>query len=204
MSIRSLVAGRVVAPEFRPAFRSLGRGSIAIDCGANIGTYTNVMVASGARVFAFEPNPDACAFLRRRLGRRRNLTIYEQAVSDHDGNERLYLHEQAAEDPLEWSVGASLVADKGNVDPGSFVEVQTVDFDAFVAEVGDTQLVKMDVEGAELPILRKLLRTGRIELIHHLLVELHDKQIPSLAAEADAVRAAVRERRLTGVRLDWD
>jgi FkbM family methyltransferase len=194
-----------VPRRFRPAFRALEPDTIAIDCGANVGHYTALMAERGAEVYAFEPNPDAFAVLEKRFADAANVRCLRQAVSDRDGTARLYLHEDAADDPVRWSVGSSLVASKGNVRPDRFVEVETIDLDAFVAGLGRrVRLLKLDVEGAELPVLRRLLETGRISLADRVLVEMHDLRVPELEAGGAELRRAIERGGLRHVSLDWD
>jgi FkbM family methyltransferase len=202
---RRLLWPAEVPRRFRPAFRALRPGSVAIDCGANVGRYTALMAERAGEVYAFEPDPAAFAVLERRFAGVANVRCLRQAVSDRDGSARLYLHEDAAEDPVRWSVGSSLVAAKGNVREDTFVEVETVDLDAFVARLGRrVALLKLDVEGAELPVLRSLLGSGRIALVDHVLVEMHDLRVPELRAEGEELRREIERQRLRHVRLDWD
>src|SRR5262245_52901688 len=142
----------VAVLELRDATRSLRAGSVAIDCGAHVGNVTAAFSATGARVVAFEPNPEAFAALRERFERVDNVRLVNAAVSDRDGRARLYLHRSAAEDQVKWAVGSSLYAAKGNVDADRSVEVETVDLDGVIRELGRVDLLKLDVEGAEIPI----------------------------------------------------
>jgi len=193
-----------VEPRFRPAFRSLVPGRIAIDCGANVGRYTELMAERGADVLAFEPNPWAFAALRRRFAGRSNVQCLNAAVTDHDGRMRLYLHQRSDQDPVRWSPGSSLVPDKGNVSARNWVDVETVDLDSLIAWLDrPVTLLKLDVEGAELRLLRRLIETGRIGSVEHVLVEMHDQRVPSLAAEGARVRTLLTERGHEHVRLDW-
>jgi FkbM family methyltransferase len=192
-----------VPQRFRPAFRALEPGAVAIDAGANVGLYTVPMAERGAVVYAFEPNPWAYAVLAERFARTPNVRSIRSAVSDRDGTARLYLHEDARVDPLAASVGSSLVAGKGNVRVETYVEVETVSLEAFVTSLGHrVALLKLDVEGAEIPILTQLLDTGRIAEIDNILVEMHDRRVSELRAAGAELR-----RRLSAhpnVRLDWD
>ena len=201
---RRIVGPRGAPPRLRTALRSLGPGTIAIDCGANVGSYTAYMTERGARVYAFEPNPHAFAVLERTFAGAPNVECRGQAVSDRAGTARLYLHAQAEEDQVLWSVGSSLVASKGNV-AASYVDVETIDLDAFIAGLDrPVTLLKLDVEGAELAILGRLLDSGRLAAIEHVLVEMHDTRIPALREEGAALRARLADAGLRNIWLDWD
>lgn len=185
--------------EFR-----LGPADIAIDCGANVGNVTEHLAAGGATVHAFEPNPYAFAQLAERFAGRDNVHCYQQAVLDHAGQIRLYLHIHAAENQVGWSQGSSLLATKSNVNPDTFAEVTAVDLAEFILGLGQTvRVVKMDIEGVEGCVIRRLLDSGAIAQIGHLLVETHDGRIPELRAETDALRDRIDREGRTNIRLDW-
>ena len=185
--------------EFR-----LGPGDIAIDCGANVGNVTEHLAAGGATVHAFEPNPYAFAQLAERFAGRDNIHCHPQAVLDHAGQIRLYLHVHAAENQVGWSQGSSLLATKSNVNPDTFAEVTAVDLAEFILGLDrPVRVVKMDIEGVECRVIQRLLDSGAIAQIGHLLVETHDGRIPELRAETDALRDRIARDRRTNIRLDW-
>lgn len=190
--------------RFRSSFRDVAPGEIALDCGAHIGNVTAVLAARGAQVYSFEPNPHAFAVLRDRFAAAPNVHCLERAVSVADGSAPLFLHALSAEDPVGRASGSSLLATKGNIDVGATVEVETVDLAAFVLRLDrPVALLKLDVEGMELPVLRRLVETGTIERIRHVLVEMHDRASGGgFTEEGAAVRALLAPYR--HVRVDWD
>jgi FkbM family methyltransferase len=191
-------------PQARKAVESLRRGHVAIDCGANVGNVTAVFAARHADVFAFEPNPIAYEALAARFAGDGRVRCSPAAVTARDGDAKLYLHRDAASDPLKWSAGSSLFADKGNVDADTAVDVETVDLSRFLDSLGrPVQVLKLDVEGAEIEVLERLLDTGRLREIAHVLVEMHDNKIPSLERPGAELRARLAAERLDNVLLDW-
>ncbi len=189
---------------FLERIQGLGPGDVAIDCGANVGLVTRVMADSGATVHAFEPNPAAFEVLRRDLESRSNVTLHRAAVAAEDGVVRLYRHERAQEDPVHWSVGSSIVADKTNVDSHAYDEVKAVDLDRFLAELSQpAAFVKMDIEGAEVAVLRKLIQSGRVRTIGTLLVETHEAKVPSLREPMAELRRIIEREGLDNIKLDW-
>jgi len=121
-------------------------GDTMFDVGANVGYYTLLgshRVGTTGHVVAFEPLPANVRFLQRhvRLNRVQNVSLQAVAVSDHDGRARFAPHASNAMGKLS--------------DAGS-VEVATVSLDS-IAKAGrfpDPNLLKIDVEGAELGVLR--------------------------------------------------
>lgn len=129
-------------------------GRMFIDIGANMGYYTALLSKNFETILAFEPHPGNLEILRLMVatGRLRNVVVRNQAVSDMDGFTRLYIHRKRVEHSIERSGegGESLV-------------VRTVRLDSFVTDIID--LIKVDVEGAELKVVKGAERSmaeGRI------------------------------------------
>ncbi len=182
----------------------LGPGDVAVDCGANVGDVTALLARGGATVHAFEPNPVAFAELERRFEGVGHVRCHRQAVAVGAGPRRLFLHERAEEDGLRWSTGSSLLSAKPNVRQESFVKVETVDLCDFLRGLGvQVRLLKLDVEGAEVELLDRLLDTGLVHSIDHIFVETHEEKIPELRVGTRALRVRLRHLGLSHVNLDW-
>lgn len=54
-------------PDSVRVLKKLSKKDIAVDCGANVGRFTEMMAQTGATVYAFEPNPDAFAVLSENI-----------------------------------------------------------------------------------------------------------------------------------------
>ncbi len=192
--------------ERRIAKLDLGPEDIAIDCGANVGDVTLELARTGATVHAFEPNPAAFAVLEERVGDAHNVRLHRQAVLDHAGDARLYLHVDDSSDPVAASVGSSLLPYKGNVDVERYVDVEAIDLASFVLALDrPVKVLKIDVEGAECPIVHHLLDTRAIDRVDTALVELHDRHIPELRSENQRLRERIeREGLAARVLTDWE
>jgi FkbM family methyltransferase len=163
------------------------------------------MADRGATVYAFEPNPYAFAALSERFADAPNVHCLNRAVSDRAGKMRLFLHHRAAEDQVKWAAGCSLFVSKGNVRADTYEMVEAVDLDQFIANLPKpVSLLKLDVEGAEVAILRRMIASGGLEQIEHVLAEMHDTKIPELREEGAALRDSLTHPRFAHVRLDWD
>jgi FkbM family methyltransferase len=169
------VLGQRIRSEdsFEPAVRSefqrvASSGQNILDLGANIGYYSLLgasLVGQQGHVFSFEPQIHIAAKLRRNIARNalRNVTIFPFALSERAGVAEFYV-------PVEGMEAHGSLHDNGRFQVEKRVSVETKRLDDVIAEagIGDVGLVKMDVEGAELPILRgatTLLSTSRPVLI---------------------------------------
>lgn len=192
----------------RKAFDSvvagLTDGDIALDCGANQGLFTVPMAASGAEVHAFEPNPEAFAALTSATAGYPNVKLHQAAVTTSPGTVELYMHKRAEDDPVYWSTGSSLLADKSNVREDRSVTVEGIQLSEFIRELGrPVKLLKMDIEGAEVDVLNQLVDEGLHESIEYAFVEVHDRRIKRLAEPTQELRERLEQLGASHFRLDW-
>lgn len=186
-------------------FDALAPGQVAIDCGANIGEITAQMARPGVIVYAFEPHPQAFARLRSRFAGNPLVHCQQEAVWDRAGQMPLYLHEHDHKNPVRFSTGASLLREKPNITPDTFITVPTIDIAAFIQErKRPVALLKIDVEGVECDIIRHLLKQNLLPHLGVVLVETHDEKIPALRPAVAALRQELTANNITNVFLDWD
>jgi FkbM family methyltransferase len=131
-------------------------GDVVYDVGANVGFYTllaSVLVGPPGKVISFEPLPRNLALLRRhiQLNRLRNVEVYAGAVSGKPGTARF---------------DAEGLPEMGHLSDRGQFEVEVFQLDELVASgrIPPPQVMKIDVEGAELDVLEgasRLLREHR-------------------------------------------
>lgn len=184
---------------------SLEPEDILIDCGANVGDYTEQLAKSGATVYAFEPDPVAFQVLKQRMALYENAHCINKAVSDHNGHLRLFFRKDRAQDTLISTQGSSLEEDKNNIDRNMSVEVEVIDLSEFILGLPrEVSVLKMDVEGTEVRILEHFLETGAIDRIRKAYVETHERKLPRLEEPLVAVKAELGRRGLSSrIELDW-
>lgn len=126
---------------------SLRPGGLAVDAGAHVGFFTLLMaqrVGSGGRVHAFEPAPKNFELLERNVdwNRLENVTLHQRAVWSR--SETLRLNIQPSRTGGH-SIGAR---------SGEGVEIEAVSLDDVFGKAGaSVDLIKLDVEGAEIEAL---------------------------------------------------
>ncbi|RUO36987.1 FkbM family methyltransferase [Aliidiomarina shirensis] len=189
---------------FEAAAAALTPDDIAVDCGANVGIYTEIMARSGATVYAFEPNPVAFAALQERVADFPNVKLFQAASTVKPGSFKLYSHRHAKRDPLLYSVSSSLISAKSNVNQNDFFEVEGIVLSEFLQELNrPVKLLKMDVEGAEIEIINDLLDKGLHQQIVAGFVEVHDRRVKSLREPTAALRERLEKEGATQITLDW-
>lgn len=127
-------------------------GSCFVDVGANIGYFT--LLAGGllepdGRIYAFEPFPQAYHWLEHNLQQNQLscVSIQNTAVSDSDGGKTLFLPSDGA-----WT-NASLIAEF--TEHSDSLAIKAIRLETFLAVQSNphVDLIKIDVEGAELQVL---------------------------------------------------
>lgn len=187
----------------RQVLHSVGPGDIVVDLGANVGLFSTYFAQRGATVHSFEPDPSAYEVLEKHAREFDNIVLHQQAVYDHDGQMTLYRHKEFGKDQ-NYAQSSTLVAEKRNVDQAMAVTVPVVDVAAFMQTIkGRVRVMKIDVEGAEVAILNRLVDTGDLARIDHVLVETHEDIVPGLGLELDELKKRLAEKSYRQVDFSW-
>jgi FkbM family methyltransferase len=155
----------------KPVFDELlPEGGVLLDVGAHIGRWSIRMSRRASWVFSVEPNPATRDALRRHLllNDVRNVTVLPFAAWDSATTLRL-------QDDNQRLSGGSTRVEQADDNDDARVEVTAVRLDTLdpLRELDRLDMVKLDVEGADLHALRGM--SGLLERFRpNLLVERHD------------------------------
>ncbi len=190
-------------PAHRVVLQKIGQGDTVIDLGANVGLFSTYFAARGATVHAYEPDPSAGAILKAHARRFPDLHVHEAAVFDKAGEMTLFRHAQFREDK-NYAQSSTLMQEKRNVDDSQTVRVPVKDIADVLMEVpGRIALVKMDIEGAEGAVLRRLLDANLMDKIDHVFVETHEDIVPGLGDELDDIKRRLATAGFHQVDFSW-
>jgi FkbM family methyltransferase len=133
-------------------------GDVIVDLGANLGYFTLLaakLVGKKGKVYSFEPESRNYDYLVKNieLNGYDNIVATQKAVSDKHGKVRLYI--------CPYDSGHHTINQYGGIEAYKpdfthddvvldFVEVETIALDDFLKDVEQVDVVKMDVEGAEM------------------------------------------------------
>jgi FkbM family methyltransferase len=156
-------------------------GDWVIDCGANRGDFSAWVVEhTRAKVIAYEPDPRLFA----KLPQHERVTYYNLALSAVEGQVRLFLGDKLC---------SSLVhAERAEVDT---VRVNAVELGRHLqsCEVGTIGLLKLDIEGAELDVLRQL-APAFFARVKQITCEFHEFLDPATLPAVEEVIRHVEEQ----------
>jgi len=171
---------------------NLSPGMLFMDIGANVGHFTLVAaqrVGPSGRVVAVEPNPSVAEQLRQNIARSglSNVAVVEAACSGANERRSFYLADASG---IGTTGGSSF--SRQNAETDTCVEVACLTVDQLVESTKTTHvdLVKIDVEGAEMSVLRGM--TGTLKRFRpRLITEIHPKKLESFGTNPADVIAFV-------------
>jgi FkbM family methyltransferase len=192
--VAAVLAGALIG--FFALFWGQGRAPryVFVDCGAHEGE--TVLGFEKSTLFkkhpwsmvSFEPNPT----LFPRLPKRPFLSTMERAVWTKDEELVFNFSEQN-------TLGGSLVPTVIRAPEMQAVKVKAIDFARWLQHnytKSDVVYVKFDIEGAEYPVLEKMLKDGTMTLVDRLYIEFHGaQQLQAANAPGSQVAAAERKDR---------
>lgn len=136
------------------ALHLLRPGDLLADVGANVGVWTVLAAARGARVEAFEPVASAHARLVENVALNPfadQVRVHEAAVGETEGSLLM---------TTALDAGNHVVNESDETDgAGPLVRVPVVTLDDALGEAEDLRLIKLDVEGWEVHVVRGAART---------------------------------------------
>jgi FkbM family methyltransferase len=184
---------------------------IFIDCGFHHGEglkyfIDHLGIGPAWDVHCFEPNPE-CHIMERLKELADHKTVCDRQVFPH--NDAVWVSRGVIEFSQEnWEISksgspknpcvldgwASCITDLKKAWPGLMppIKVSSIDFSDFLLNLrvryfGKCEIYcKMDIEGAEFPVLRRLIETGTIKYIKKLWVEFHERYIPGESRQTKA------------------
>lgn len=188
--------------EFDRILAGMTAESIALDLGAHKGEYTAKLAATGAQVHAFEPEPMLFAALQERFADTSNVILHQAAIAAEAGT--MTLHVEMREGASLPGMSNTLVEGHRSAHGGPSIEVECVDFFAFLDSLGSVPaVIKMDIEGAEVPILERLFEEDLLDRIGMLFVETHERQVLPLQQRSIALHRHWSKAQTANVNLLW-
>jgi FkbM family methyltransferase len=185
-------------------------GMVFLDIGAHVGYYSRryaQKVGSNGRILSFEPHPRTFAKLQKNVGHLPNVTLNQIALAETAGTAELH-------DYLIMSASGSLQFDQGMLElqksqlsasdiapriaedfPANTFTVQTRPVDDCLAElkIEQVDVVKMDIEGAEISALRGMRRTIQKSPNLALVMEYNPQALMGFGLQPEAALAEVME-----------
>jgi FkbM family methyltransferase len=145
--------------------------ALAFDCGTNNGDDTDYYLKKGYAVVAIEANPSLCSYAAQRFKSEilnGQLSIANVALADEVGTAEFFVHKLH-------SVLSTLETRSTTSGEWEAVRVATTPLSKLVSEFGQPELLKLDIEGLDLSVLREIRGSGFFPL--NISIEAHKVEV---------------------------
>jgi FkbM family methyltransferase len=155
IGMESFIAGTyernqlIILEGLATALRAVRQELTVFDVGANIGVHSRFLSPSATRVYAFEPNDEVLPLLEFNTVDLNNVSIHAVALSDRIGTASLSSNRT-------WNKGTASLGDPAE---GKSTEVEVTTLDSWLSPDMRVDLIKLDVEGHELSVLKGAIST---------------------------------------------
>lgn len=153
--------------------------SLVLDAGGYRGDWAaKIHDRYGANIYIFEPVPEFADDIRRRFAGNPSVRVFEFGLADKDGGARIHLDGDAT----------STVAKSNN----HWAIVDIRDAAGFIARerIDRIDLLKINIEGGEYALLRRLLESGLIGICRDIQVQFHEF-VPNSHALREELRSGL-------------
>lgn len=144
----------------------LGKGDVFIDIGANVGYFSVIasrIVGENGKVHSLEAIPKLCGLLSESIAINniRNIKVLNNAA--YSENRKIMFHS------MKNSAFSYISKDNTSDNP---IEVDAITLDSLIDKIGKVDVMKIDVEGAEMDVLlggEKLIRRYKPKIVMEVL-----------------------------------
>jgi FkbM family methyltransferase len=185
---------------YRPFTQEIGPDMTVFDIGAHVGIFSLAAaqrVGTKGKVFAVEPAPEAIKILKRHIhvnGWDERVEVIEAVMLDTVGEVPFYVHGVSMANSLARENADVLNPERERFDaPADVISVRCVTLDAFCEQRNvEPDVIKIDVEGAELAVLkggRQTLTRGHAKVF----CEIHPDQMQSCGGSVQELQSYLAE-----------
>jgi FkbM family methyltransferase len=197
----TLLAGSFEATELAFVDKFLRPGMTVLDIGAHQGLYTllaSARVGLAGRVFSFEPSPRERRALRLHLALNlcRNVRVQSFALGSEEGEATLHVVQGS-------QTGCNSLRPPEVISSTSPIRVRVTTLDAWLKlnSIATVDFIKLDVEGAELEVLKGAARLLENRPRPVILAEVQDVRTAPWGYGAKEILLHLRDAGYTWLRL---
>lgn len=197
--------------KYEHLFWEMPSDSVCIDCGGNIGLFSDMIISQGCQVHLFEPNPYLFSKLSWKYRNEPLIHLYNSAVGIRNGNVTFSMPEKINEDFLTWS--ESSVVKTEQIDKECITskskdyEVECIRLTEFIEQLliqsNPIYILKLDVEGSEFEIIEDIIEKRLYKNITHIFCETHERFVVQGTEKLERIKEKIASLGIENIYLDW-
>ena len=168
--------------------KEVQENDVVWDVGASYGIYSVFFgkIAKSGKVYAFEPEASTCKLLEKNIKLNELKNIFIQKYALGDTNEKILFYQSKSA-----NIGTHSILKRSDYpvsSKGKLIQVKTADAIIKNKDVFLPDVIKIDVEGAEMMVLngmKSLLREGNIRILQ---IEIHPKLLNLMNVKEEDVK----------------
>ena len=171
---------------------AINSDSVVVDVGAFTGAWAKHMVDRyDPVIYAFEPNPNSFSQLQRKMASNPKLHAMPYGLGDEDVMVEFTLK----------GLGSSMCDERSahSDTPRIQVEIAAVDRIWDELKLGQVDLMKINIEGAEFPLFDKMIKADLLNKVDCYMIQFHEWH-----PGAYSKRRRIREELSKTHRLEWE
>ena len=149
--------------QFQLGFYSqfINRGDLVFDVGANVGSRSKLFLNLGAKVVAFEPQPELCEHLTQHLRLHNKFTLMPIGLGSNPSVVELKISDAHVLSSMSnrWIESTTQSGRFSSYNWDKSIDVKVDTLDNMLTKFGIPTFIKIDVEGYELEVLEGLSHT---------------------------------------------
>ncbi len=166
--------------------------SVVLDVGAFTGKWAqNIVDRYDPSIYAFEPNPTSFARLQHRAASNPKLKPLQYGLADREATVDFTLN----------GLGSSMYEERAENANARRIQVRMAAIDKVWTELalGEVDLMKINIEGAEFPLLERMIEANLVRQVGCFLIQFHEWH-----PGAHARRRRIRERLAITHHQEWN
>jgi FkbM family methyltransferase len=139
----------------------LNKESVVFDIGGYVGDFAELINSKfGSRIFVFEPTTQYYRHCLKKFKNKKNVKILHYGIGGFDGECEIFINGDATSTNLE-------------SDDVEKIEIKKLDSSMNDLEINHIDLMKINIEGDEYPLLEKALESGILNNVSNIQVQYH-------------------------------
>lgn len=140
----------------------LDENSIVFDIGGYRGWFTEqINNKFGSKILCFEPIPEYANAIRNRFLSFENIKVFTLAISDKNEKSIIYINNDSS---------------STNIESNNPIEIECITLDEVMNNnnIQNINLIKINIEGDEYPLLEYMLKNNLIEKCENIQIQFHN------------------------------